>query len=120
MNLHAAALLAGFSGIHLPGVSVLHDHGRQKNSPELHEIERANAIAGGAYGLEAIVLAGIAGVRYGLTHWRQMFRDVEGGRRRLMLELFGMMTFSGYMLWKGFFPRLNLGGIQHGDVSESG
>ena len=55
------ASLAGFRGIHLPKVFVIHDHGRERGSPELAKLFRANSIAAGAYCLEAVLFDGIGG-----------------------------------------------------------
>lgn len=102
------ASLAGFTGIHLPGVSISHDHGRERGSPELKDLFRANSVAAGAYCLTAALLAGGRGIRFCFEHWMRLFRGLDGGRERLRLELLGIPAFLLYMIRKGFIPRLHL------------
>lgn len=95
----ARASLAGFEGIHLPDVKVVHDHGRTAGSPELESIVRQNGIAGGAYCCEMILLDPRRGLRYCHSHWRRLLSGVEGGGvERLRNEIIGAISFLWYLV----------------------
>jgi glycosyltransferase involved in cell wall biosynthesis len=102
------ASLAGFRGIHLPEVFVIHDHGRERDSPELAKLFRANSIAAGAYCVEALLFAGVGGLRYWSKHWRRLYRGHDGGRPRLKWELQGAASFLVYLIRKRYLPRIRI------------
>ena len=102
----ARASLAGFEGIHLPDVQVVHDHGREYGSKELETIVRDNGLAAGAYCCELFLLDRQRALGYCATHWRRLLSGLDGGTRRLRLEILGAAAFVKYLLRKRIRPRL--------------
>jgi len=106
----ARASLAGFEGIHLPDVRVIHDHGRTHGSPELESIVRQNGIAGGAYCCEVILLDPSSGLRYCYSHWRRLLSGVDGGVERLKTEITGAASFLWYLVRNQVRPTIRQDG----------
>lgn len=102
----ARASLAGFEGIHLPDVQVLHDHGREYGSKELETIVRDNGLAAGAYCCELFLLDGRRALGYCASHWRRLLSGLDGGPRRLGFEILGGVTFLQYLLRNRIRPKL--------------
>src|SRR4030095_11024217 len=103
----ARASLAGFEGVHLPDVQVVHDHGREDGSKEREKIVRENALAAGAYCCELFLLDGRRALGYCASHWRRLLSGLDGGTRRLRFEILGAVTFLQYLLRNRIRPKLN-------------
>lgn len=103
----ARASLAGFEGMHLPDVQVVHDHGREYGSNELETIVRDNGLAAGAYCCELFFFDGRRALGYCATHWRRLLSGLDGGTRRLRFEILGAVTFLQYLLKIRRRPKLN-------------
>ena len=103
----ARASLGGFEGIHLPEVLVVHDHGREFGSKELETIVHDNGLAAGAYCCEVILLDWRRGLRYCLGHWRRLLSGLDGGAKRLRLEIFGAFRFMRYLMANRVRPKIH-------------